>query len=197
VTLRVRSEVPNLRKPTTGRAIFAAFARARERHGVRLTHFSVQANHVHLIVEAKDRTSLSRAMQGLGVRLAVRLNRALQRRGAIFADRYHARALRTPAEVRRVVLYVMNNYRRHLAQVGAWAPGDWADPYSSVDYFDGFRRIPAGEGEGRRPCAEFSLGRAPPVVAPRSWLLRAGWRRCGLLTVSECPWLRLDARPRP
>jgi hypothetical protein len=83
-------------------------------------------------------------MQGLGVRLARRLNGALGRRGSVLAERFHARVLKTPLEVRRVLLYVMNNYRHHLAQSGARTPFDWADPFSSVDYFDGFQRLSSG-----------------------------------------------------
>lgn len=183
VTVRVRSDVSNLRVKRLGRAIFASFAKARERFGTRLTHFSIQANHIHLLVEAADRVALSRAMQGLGIRVAKTLNRALSRTGSVFSDRYHARALRSPLEVRRAVLYVINNYRRHLAQVGSQPPRDWADPFSSVDYFDGFRLLVSG----RRPTAEYALGRAPPVVSARTWLLTKGWRKRGLLNVSACP----------
>lgn len=183
VTLRVRGELPALRTKPLGRLLFASFAAARARFGTRLTHFSIQANHLHLIVEAANKAVLSRAMQGLAIRLAKRLNRKLHRRGAVFGDRYHARALRTPLEVRRAILYVINNYRRHLAQVGSTPPRDWVDPFSSVEYFDGFRLLPSG----RRPRAEYSLGRAPPVTSPQSWLLVKGWRKRGLLTISDLP----------
>jgi REP element-mobilizing transposase RayT len=183
VTLRVRRELPTLRTKAIGRLLFASFANARNRFGARLTHFSIQANHLHLIVEAASKRALSRAMQGLGIRVAKAVNRKLARRGNVLADRYHARALRTPLEVRRAVLYVINNYRRHLAQVGSTPPRDWADPFSSVDYFKGFRSLPSG----RRARAEYALGRAPPVTAPRTWLLARGWQRRGLLSIDECP----------
>lgn len=183
VTLRVRQEVPTLRTKALGRLLFASFAKARTRFGTRLTHFSIQANHLHLIIEAASKAALSRAMQGLGIRVAKAVNRKHGRRGSVLADRYHARALRTPLEVRRAVLYVINNYRRHLAQVGSVPPKDWADPFSSVDYFDGFRTLRSG----RRARAEYALGRAPPVMAPRTWLLTTGWCKRGLLRLEECP----------
>ncbi len=183
ITLRIRRDLPTLRTKAMGRLLFASFAEARCRFGTRLTHFSIQANHLHLIVEAASKPALSRAMQGLGIRVAKSVNRKLGRRGSVLADRYHARALRTPLEVRRAVLYVINNYRRHLAQVGSVPPRDWADPFSSVDYFDGFRP-PA---TGRKAKAEFALGRAPPVAAPGTWLLTTGWRKRGLLRIHECP----------
>lgn len=183
VTLRLRDGMPNLRTKRLGRLLFTQFAKARERFGMRLTHFSIQSNHLHLIVEAAHKRALSRAMQGLAIRIAKSVNRRLVRRGSVFADRYHARALRTPLQVRRVVRYVLNNYRRHLAQCGAQPPRDWADPFSSVDHFDGFRTLLSG----RKPTAEFSLGQDPPVVAPRTWLLTTGWRKLGSLRLDDCP----------
>lgn len=179
VTLRLCAGLPNLRTKRLGRLMFTAFHAARDKFGVRLTHFSIQHNHLHLILEVESRRALSRALQGLAIRLAKRLNAALGRRGSVFADRYHDRALRNPLEVRRALQYVLNNYRHHLSQVGERAPRDWADPYTSVDYFDGFHPLP----NGRRPRAEFALGRDPPVAAPRSWLLTKGWRRRGLLAL--------------
>jgi REP element-mobilizing transposase RayT len=183
VTLRVRDDVGNLRTRRLGRVIFSAFASARERFGLRVTHFCIEHNHLHLLVEADDKSGLSRGIQGLAIRLARRLNRRLGRRGSFFADRYHARILKTPLEVRRCLLYVLNNYRRHLAQFGAKAPRDWADPFSSIDFFDGLRLLP----NGKRPIAEFALGRDPPVAQPRTWLLQLGWRRHGLISLTEIP----------
>jgi REP element-mobilizing transposase RayT len=175
--------VPNLRTRPLGRLLFAAFGVARERFGMRLTHFSIQHNHLHLIVETAGKSSLSRAMQGFAIRIAKRLNARLGRPGRVFADRYHARALRNALEVRRAVRYVMNNYRRHHGRSAARPPRDWADLFSSADYFDGFLPLPGG----RVPCAEMALGRAPPVVLPRTWLLRIGWKRLGLLKLTDVP----------
>src|SRR5438045_9539043 len=66
----------------------------------RIVHYSVQADHVHLLVEANDQSSLSRGVMGVTIRLARAVNAALNRRGHVWADRYHARALRQTREVR-------------------------------------------------------------------------------------------------
>ena len=79
----------------------------------RLVHSSVQGNHLHLVVEAHDKLSLSRGMQGLAVRVARAVNRAARRKGRVFADHYFARELKTPAEVRRAVRYVLDNFLHH------------------------------------------------------------------------------------
>jgi len=62
----------------------------------RVTHFSVQHDHVHAIVEADDPARLSRGVSGLVIRTARAINRALDRTGPVWGDRYHARALPTP-----------------------------------------------------------------------------------------------------
>jgi REP element-mobilizing transposase RayT len=87
-------------------------------------HYSVQGNHVHLLVEAEDERALSRGMNGLGVRVAKGLNRVMGRSGKVLEERYHGHVLRTPTEVRRARSYLLQNAARHL---GLRAP----DPYCS------------------------------------------------------------------
>ena len=58
------------------------------------------ANHVHLISEASGAAALGRGLQRLATRIALRVNRCLGRHGKVFADRYHARPMTTPRQVR-------------------------------------------------------------------------------------------------
>ena len=152
VTLRVRRDVWNLRSRRCFRALHRAFVNADARLGLRLCHFSVQGNHLHFLVEAEDTRGLSRGMQGLTIRMAKALNRVMQRRGAVFADRFHAHVLRTPSEVRNALSYVLRNHAVHAERAGrAAAP---VDEYSSVGYL----------------AFEFALPEA--IAPPRTWLLR-------------------------
>ena len=94
------------------------------RDGFRVVHFAILGNHVHLLVEADNRVRLARGMQGLGVRLAVRLNRMMNdRHGRVVGDRYHAHILRTPTEVRRARAYLLGNAARHY---GTQSPDEFA-----------------------------------------------------------------------
>ena len=129
-------------------------------------------NHLHLLVEAESRESLSRGVQGLGIRLARAVNRIAERTGKVFGDRYHARILRTPREVRNALAYVLNNARHH--GIGRLR-SDWIDPYSSGCVFDGWLRSV--------PSVHFEI----PVARPRTWLLAMGWRRHGLLDPAMTP----------
>jgi hypothetical protein len=134
----------------------------------RIVHFSVQSNHLHLIVEASDKGALSRGMQGLTVRMARAVNGALDGKGTVFSDRYHAHELKTPRETRAALLYVLQNWTKH-------GRGGGYDPLSSAVWFDGWTI---------RPTAEAS----PPIVAsPRTWLVTFGWRRYGLIRPGERP----------
>src|SRR5262249_43649396 len=100
------------------------------------------------------------------------INRILRRCGAVWADRYHARSLSTPREVRNALIYVLNNWRKHI-------PGARGlDVRSSAAWFDGWRTTV------RRP-----EGRSPVAVA-RTWLVRIGWRRHGPIDPFESPQRR-------
>jgi hypothetical protein len=132
VTLRVRREVYNLRSQRCFRIIRGAFVAQKGRNGFRLNHFSVQGNHLHLIAETEGKEALARGVQGLEIRIAKRLNRLMQRRGAVFADRYHARILKTPTETRHAVRYVLGNLQKHSAEVGKAISRELVDLYSSV-----------------------------------------------------------------
>lgn len=171
ITLRMREGTPSLRGSRLFRQLRGCFAKARERFGFRLVHYSVQGNHLHLIVEATDRRALCRGIQGLSIRVARTVNRVHGRKGKVFAERYHARWLHTPLEVRRALVYVLFNERHHLAARGLSLPPWWLDTCSSAREFHGFAPLP---------------GLPPPCVAPYEtttpavgYLLRVGWRRYG------------------
>jgi REP element-mobilizing transposase RayT len=143
----------------------------------RVVHFSVQRDHVHLLVEADDKSSLSRGLMGLAIRVARAVNRVLGRRGRVWDDRFHSRALASPREVRSAIVYVLMNAKKHLAD----APN--IDPCSSAVWFTGWRTAPA-----QAPPAERSK---PVTQTPRTWLLGRGWKMHGLVAPSEQPRTQL------
>jgi len=151
VTLRTLAGVGYLRGYRRYQAILAALREAKERYGLRVIHYSVQGNHLHLLVEADGARSLARGVQGLAVRLARALNRAAKRRGKVFADRYHAHVLASRREVVRALRYILENFRHHLRQ--DVAPRG-SDPCSSAAWLT------------------VALPDDAPVVRPRTWLVR-------------------------
>jgi REP element-mobilizing transposase RayT len=117
VTMRVVPDLPSLRTWNRFEAIKAAFAAANGRYGMRILHYSVLSNHMHLIVHAPNAADLARAIKGMAVRIARAINRLLDRVGSLFAERYHASIFRAEPRfrqaIRNAVEYVSNNARRH------------------------------------------------------------------------------------
>ena len=148
VTMRVANHVWNLRSRRSFGAIRACLAAARGRLGLRVVHFSVLGNHLHLVVEADGSAALSRGMQGLNIRIAKAVNRVMKARGRVFADHYHARLLATPTEVVKAIAYVLDNHVHHY-----------------------------GGAAGRDPFSSAGGCERPALASPETWLLRAGFRR--------------------
>ena len=128
------------------------FRGACERGDSRLVHFSIQRDHLHLLLEAADEGAL-----GLG--------------------RYHS--ARAAHAARSALAYVLLNARKHWAQRTSAPPPVQIDEASSGAWFAGWSRM-------LQPISS----REPPVAPPRTWLLRVGWRRHGLIDPAEVPGLR-------
>lgn len=172
MTLRTRDEIVSLRRRTLFSAVRDALIAASS-DAFHVVHYSVQIDHIHLIIEADDRETLIRGAQGLAIRVAKAVNKALGRGGRVWG--YHFRELATPREVRNAIAYVLLNFRHHLR----FAKG--IDECSSGAWFDGWLD---------RPPVPNS-----PLPSPRTWLLSIGWRRRGHLP--SLPRLRLESLPPP
>jgi putative transposase len=172
--------------PTVRIAISLATRKAPDRF--RIVHFSVQSNHVHLIVEAAERRALTAGVHGLEARITRYVNQLLMRRGAVWADRWHGRALKSPREVRNALVYVLANFRKHSSRP---VPRG-ADPCSSGAWFHGWRGLDVQRGPPPLASRAWPLGNEDekvPVSEPETWLLRKGFLKAGRV--------RLDEAPRP
>jgi REP element-mobilizing transposase RayT len=185
VTVKLQRALPRLRQRAEYAALRAAFtsgctggASAAAGGAFRLCHYAILNDHLHFLVEARDRAALSRGLQGLMTRIAKALNKLWNRRGKVFADRYHDRILRTPREVRNAIRYVLGNAKKHHAQGGVSRTQQVIDTYTSAPWFDGFR-------ERVSVCGLEAVVR--PVTDARTWMLTIGWRRHGLLSVHDVP----------
>jgi REP element-mobilizing transposase RayT len=180
VTLRIVDGVPSLARDHLMTKIRECI---REAHKAdfRIVEFNVLANHLHLLTEATSKQALARGVQGFSVRVARRVNSALNRTGKLFAHRYHARALKTPTEVRNALRYVLLNRKHHDAEKRF--NKQWFDPYSSAAWFDGWSaplRISMG---WERALVQLER----PNARPQTWLMTVGWRRAGLLRLDDAP----------
>ena len=170
ITVKLRRGLRSLRLAAEQRVVREALAGARDRHGMRIIHFSVLRDHLHLIVEAEHRGAVTRGMQGLLVRLTKQLNKLWQRRGSILKERYHDEVIRSPRQARNALRYVLHNARHHGIELPCAI-----DPCSSGQAFDGWAN------------ARFTPQSLPTVVAASVWLLKTGWRRHGAIGFHEIP----------
>jgi REP element-mobilizing transposase RayT len=131
VTMRIAGGRPSLRSSRSFRAVKEALRKGKDRFGLRVVHFSVQGNHLHLLVEADDELALSRGIKALAVRIARAFNKVHGLRGQVFSDRFHSRALKSPREVAYAMRYVLGNHLKHGLSSGG------TDPYSSAAFAPG------------------------------------------------------------
>jgi len=181
VTVRVRDDVPNLRRQDFVKAFRRSLRAVLKRGDFRVAHYSIQRNHVHFVVEAAGKQALGRGMQAVSARLARTANRVFRRSGAVVLGRHHLHVLRTPGEVHNALRYVLLNARKHWKQRHHVAPPVRIDEASSARWFEGWSHpVPRGQPRTRGPDV-------PEVAAPHTWLLRQGWRRGGLVDPAYVP----------
>jgi putative transposase len=131
VTVRVRPHVWSLRSQRGMAVVESALRGAARSPGFRVARYSVQGNHVHLVVEAATTQALTSGMKALAIRLARGMNRIMDSRGPVLEDRYHTHVLRTPAEVHRALAYVAGNFAGHARRRGEAMPAGFQDPFGS------------------------------------------------------------------
>jgi REP element-mobilizing transposase RayT len=172
VTMRAVRGLPSFRAQT----LFVAFERAvrlTQRDDFRVVEFSVQDDHLHLIVEADDNDALARGMKSFSVRANRLFNAAVGRgRGRVWGDRYHRRDLKSARQVRNALVYCLSNYKKHQG-VTSGAPR--IDPCSSARWFEGWTAIRTHD-DGPRPTAR-----------ARTVLLRTAWQKHGFIHPGERP----------
>jgi REP element-mobilizing transposase RayT len=199
VVLRVLPIVGSLRN----RHLYAALRIAtlavamRELHiddvngAFRIVHISIQASHIHMLVEADNKLAMSRGMQSFMISAAKHINRAysekrglpVRRRGRVFADRYHQEIIETPRQARHALAYVLNNWRKHHEDRKKGTETWKVDPFSTGWHFMGWRER-ADEDVHWRVRDTYD----PLVVYfPKTWLLAEGWRKAGTISYDEVP----------
>ena len=148
----------------------------------RVPHFSIQKDHLHLIVEAEN-GALTRGIRSFVIVFARRINRLLHRRGNVWGDRYHRRDLTSPRQIKNALGYVLNNDLKHGHRQASVPTLEVSsiDVFSSAFLLDGW-------------CTRTMKVRyAVPWtenMRPRTWGLREGWKVHGLLDPRRKPGAR-------
>ena len=181
VTLRAKSGLPSFRQQRVQRLLAEVLRDQRRRRyekTFRVVHYSIQGNHLHLIVEADteravDSQPLRSGVSGLAIAFARRLNMMLRRKGKVWEGRYHRHDLKTPKETWVGLRYVFDNFTHH----GQKSYGDGVlDLYSTAWLFDGWGgpHVVFDESERWRWFA----------CHARTWLVRCGYLLHGRLPLA-------------
>lgn len=191
VTLRLVEQLHVLRTLDAYKAIRRAMRCVYKRRDCRIVGISIEQSHVHLLVEAHDKTALARGMLAFEISAAKHLNAMYsrwrgipfkeRRRGQVFGDRYNEEVITSRRHARHAWSYVLNNWRKHKEDRTAELRGFAIDPFSSANAFDGWAAAVHGWPPTYEPL---------PVHAPASWLLSVGWRIYGLISPHEVPGTR-------
>jgi len=196
IVLRAIALVRSLRRRDIYKAVRWATIIAAKHEGFRIVHLSLQRTHVHLLVEADSKEALARGMQAFQISAAKLINAAIskkkdvRRRGSVFPDRYHQEIIKTPKQARHALAYVLNNWRKHREDGGELSKTWLVDPFSTGVLFNGWKEL-----ESHDVMWKWRDTYDPMIVwLPKTWLLREGWRRHGLIGAREVPSANVRAR---
>lgn len=167
VTWRLKKGLPSLRRRQALKSFKRAAENAKE-FGLRLLHFSILNNHVHMMVEANNNKELSSGMRSFGSSFGKAIRKVAGGRGSVFDGRFHLMPLSSPTQTRNALIYVLQNFSKHQNLLHHY------DEFSSSPYFADWRRL---LGKKRGPILndldEVSMPKF--LSEPRSWLASEGW----------------------
>lgn len=169
LTLKIRHSNWNLRCGE----IAAQFKRSAERaqsFGLRILHYSILKDHIHLLVEAANNSDLAAGMRSFGSSFGKALRKIFGGVGSVFAGRYHLHVLRNPTVTKRALGYVLQNWAKHSKRL------EHLDAFSSAPYFGHWKDL---FGRQLSPILEGHKAAVLPhyLSPPMSWLARGGWKR--------------------
>ena len=167
VTIKRARGLVNLRYPAAAQVVFERVMLA-QKEAFRITHFTIQNTHLHLLVDADDAAAFANGMRGSVASLARALNKLWGRTGSVFPERFHSRVLKSVRAVWNAIKYVLNNYLKHGNVVGRGLDvRREPDQFSSGRYFDGWK--------GYEPVVRAGAAECP--VAAGCWKSRVGWKQ--------------------
>ena len=167
LTLRVRGDIPNLRTKQRFHFIQEGLIRSHL-SDFRILHYSIQKNHIHILAEAENGKALERGMKRFTIFLAKKLNRALDRKGSVFAGRFFSRILKTPQQVKNVLKYVLQNAAKHMGRKFYY------DCFSSSHYFRDWNKLIGFHP--KTPLYPQDWFYCDTLRKPTFWLAKTGWK---------------------
>ena len=172
INIKVRKDIPNLRRKSIYKMLKIGVKKARIK-GLKVIHFALVSNHLHLIIEADGNKELAQGMRSFLISFAMNINNSLKRRGSLFVDRYNMEVIKVPRRMHYLLSYVFKNNSKHQKRKFV------TDPYSSVITFNEQevlfgKKVPSPfDPETKKKLKRFLGSFLSP---PESWLATTGWK---------------------
>lgn len=126
-TIKVRENKADIKNKRLLKILHHAIKRARLKK-LKVLHYSLEYNHVHLLVEARDNQIIHQGMQAFGISFAKAINKIKFLKGRVYKNRYHFRKITSLRDYKNVLLYIFRNGIKHKRTQSLF------DPYNSMVY---------------------------------------------------------------
>lgn len=128
LTIKVRENKADIKNKQVLKILHYAIRRSRIK-GLRIIHYTLEYNHIHLLVEAADKQTVHQGMQSFGITFAKKINAIKRLKGTVYKHRYHLRKINSPRELKNVLYYIFNNGIHHKRTSTV------LDPYNTLPAF--------------------------------------------------------------
>jgi len=112
LTVKIDKAKAKLKNKETLKLLHKAILKARKQ-GLGVVHYTLEYDHIHLMVETANNKILGKGMQAFGITLSKGINKIKALKGRVFKTRYHYRKLKTPKEIKNALNYILGNAVKH------------------------------------------------------------------------------------
>ncbi|MGZ3789032.1 MAG: transposase [Bacteriovorax sp.] len=112
LTVKIKKNRADMKNKSVLGLLKRAIKNAR-RQGLKVIHYSLEYDHVHLLIEADNNYILGKGMQAFGVTLSKAINRMRKLKGGVYKHRYHFRHISSARELKNVMNYIFTNGLKH------------------------------------------------------------------------------------
>ena len=112
LTIKVEKKKAGIKNKVILKVLKRAILKGRS-SGLRIIHFTLEYDHVHLLVESDCKVKLGRGMMRLGVTLAKGINKYKSEKGRVYKQRYHQRFIQSGRDLKNVMNYIFKNGLKH------------------------------------------------------------------------------------
>ncbi len=112
LTVKIKKNKAEIKNKSVLAILKRAILNARKQ-GLQVIHYSLEYDHVHLLIEADNNFILAKGMQAFGVTFSKAINRLKRLKGEVYKHRYHFRRISSSKELKNVMNYIFTNGLKH------------------------------------------------------------------------------------